>query len=243
MPFSRLESLVIGESAKVKVWKQLPREQNRMTEENKPGNSDENGDAASKGPHQQVQVPGVTARVPAAIGTGVISTGAIVMNGPHAFVLDFLQQMGVPNHLVSRVVMPHQVVPRFIQALEQNLANYKEKFGEPMKLPKPANPAKRPSIQEIYDNIKIPDEELAGHFSEGVMIRHSAAEFCFDFVTQFFPNAAVASRVFMSAPHVPPLLEALKGNYQKFLENTGSQPTNLTPPPTDEPPTDEPLSP
>ncbi|MDG2380379.1 MAG: DUF3467 domain-containing protein [Pirellulaceae bacterium] len=212
-----------------------------MTDENKPGNPDGNGDETSNGPHQQVQVPGVTARVPAAIGTGVISTGAIVMNGPHAFVLDFLQQMGVPNQLVSRVVMPHQVVPRFIQALEQNLANYEEKFGEPMKLPKPANPAKRPSIQEVYDNIKIPDEELAGHFSEGVMIRHSAAEFCFDFVTQFFPNAAVASRVFMSAPHVPPLLEALKGNYQKFQENKGSQPPDSTPPPeTPELPNDDP---
>jgi hypothetical protein len=141
------------------------------------------------------------------------------MNGPHVFVLDFLQQMGVPSHLVRRVVLPHAVVPRFIQALEQNLGNYEQKFGPPMKLPRPVNPTQRPSIEEIYDNIKVSDEELPGHFAEGVMIRHSAAEFCFDFVTQFFPNAAVSSRVFLSAPHVPPLLEALKGNYQRFLQN------------------------
>jgi hypothetical protein len=169
--------------------------------------------------HQQVQVPGVTARVPSSLGHGVISTGAVVMNGPHVFVLDFLQQMGVPSHLVRRVVLPHAVVPLFIQALEQNLANYEQKFGAPMKLPRPANPAQPPSIEEIYDNIKVNDEELPGHFAEGVMIRHSGAEFCFDFVTQFLPNAAVSSRVFLSAPHVLPLLEALKGNYQRLLRN------------------------
>lgn len=175
--------------------------------------------------HHQVQVPAVTARVPPSLGHGVVSTGAIVMNGPNAFVVDFLQQMGVPNHLVRRVVIPHQVMPRFIQALDQNLGIYRDRFGPPMTLPRPTPPAHRPTIEEIYDNIKVADEELAGHFAEGVMIRHSAAEFCFDFVTQFYPNAAVSSRIFLSAPHVPPLLEALRANYQKFLEmNSGPQP-------------------
>jgi hypothetical protein len=136
--------------------------------------------------------------------------------------------MGVPSHLVRRVILPHAVVPRFIQALEVNLAGYEQKFGPPMKLPRPAQPAQRPTIEEIYDNIKVQDEELPGHFAEGVMIRHSAAEFCFDFVTQFFPNAAVSSRVFLSAPHVPPLLEALKGNYQRFLDNQQRPPDSGT---------------
>ena len=182
--------------------------------------------------HHQVQVPGVTARVPSTLGHGVISTGAIVMNGPHVFVLDFLQQMGVPSHLVRRVVLPHAVVPRFIQALEQNLSNFEQKFEAPSKLPRPPQPPKRPTIQEIYDNIKVDDDELPGHFAEGVMIRHSAAEFCFDFVTQFFPNASVSSRIFMSAPHVPPLLEALKGNYQRFLQSGSPNP----PPNPEDPP-------
>ena len=191
-----------------------PAEENPNNDPKPEGNGGE-GDAQQ---HHQVQVPGVTARVPSSLGHGVISTGTIVMNGPHVFVLDFLQQMGMPSHLVRRVVLPHAVLPRFIQALEQNLANYEQRFGPPMKLPRPANPAQRPSIEEIYDNIKLNDEELPGHFAEGVMIRHSAAEFCFDFVTQFFPNAAVSSRIFMSAPHVPPLLDALRGNYQRFLD-------------------------
>lgn len=193
-----------------------------MSEADGPKPEEPRGDEAR---HHQVQVPAVTARVPPSLGYGVVSTGAIVMNGPNAFVVDFLQQMGIPNHLVRRVVIPHQVMPRFIQALEQNLGIYQQRFGAPMALPRPTPPAQRPTIEEIYDNIKVADEELAGHFAEGVMIRHSAAEFCFDFVTQFYPNAAVSSRIFLSAPHVPPLLDALRANYQKFLElNSGPQP-------------------
>ena len=198
--------------------------------EDRPADEEPQDEGIESDRHHQVQVPGVTARVPTSLGHGVISTGAIVMNGPHVFVLDFLQQMGMPNHLVRRVVLPHAVVPRFIQALEQNLTNYEQKFGPPMKLPRPANPDQRPSIDEIYDNIKVNDEDLPGRFAEGVMIRHSAAEFCFDFVTQFFPNAAVSSRVFMSAPHVPPLLEALKGNYERFLAQQKPQDPPPSPP-------------
>ena len=174
--------------------------------------------------HQQVQVPGVTARVPPSVGNGCFSTGAIVMTGQHTFVLDFLQQMGVPANLVSRVVLPHAVLPRFIEALQQNLNMYAQKFGNPPELPKPPPDQKRPNVQEIYDNLKLPDDELPGHFADGVVIRHSAAEFCFDFVTHFFPHAALSQRVFVSAPHVPPLLKAMQANYQKFVEGRPPEP-------------------
>ena len=120
-----------------------PEDESQPPSDPKPEN--ENNDTQ----HHQVQVPGVTARVPPSLGHGVVSTGTIVMNGPHVFVLDFLQQMGMPSHLVRRVVLPHAVVPRFIQALEQNLANYEQRFGPPMKLPRPATPAQRPAIEEI----------------------------------------------------------------------------------------------
>lgn len=166
---------------------------------------------------QQVQVPSVTARVPSFIGSGVMSTGAIIMTGPHVFVLDFLQQFGNPPQLVGRVVMPHVVMGQFIRALEHNLAMFEQNFGPPPKLPKP-DPANRPSIQEVYDNLKLPDDELPGRFADGVMIRHSPADFCFDFVTHFFPHAAVSRRVFMSSPHVPQLLDALRVNYRKLME-------------------------
>lgn len=179
-------------------------------------------DPAGENFSQHVQVPTITARVPPSVGTGVVSTGAIVMTGPHAFVLDFLQQVGMPAQLVGRVVMPHVVLAQFIQALEQNLTMFESKFGVPPRLPK-GDPKNRPSVQEIYENLKIPDEEYPGHFADGVMIRHTPAEFCFDFVTHFFPHAAVSRRVFMSAPHVPPLLEALKANLRQLQEGQQRQ--------------------
>ena len=194
----------------------IEKTEERVTLSNNDDESGDRPDSETPGMNQKVQVPGVTARVPTSLGNGVMSTGAIVMNGPHTFVLDFIQQMGAPTHLVRRVVLPHKVMPKLIQALTQNLSNYEGQFGPPMKLPKPSPSGKRPSVQELYDQMKIDENEFAGHFAEGVMIRHSAADFCFDFVTQFFPNAAVSSRIFMSAPHVPPLLEALKVNYDKF---------------------------
>ena len=191
---------------------------------------DENPQANTEGVHhQQVQVPSVTARVPGSIGSGVFSTGAIVMTGQHAFVLDFLQQMGVPAALVSRVILPHRVMPQFIQALDHNVGMYVQKFGAIPALPKPPQPERRPSVQEIYENLKLPDEELAGHYADGVIIKHSPAEFCFDFVTHFFPHAAVARRIFVSAPHVPQLLQAMKANFDRFQDGAGGPP--LPPPP------------
>ena len=82
------------------------------------------------------------------------------MNGPHSFILDFLQQIGMPGHLVRRVVLPHAVIPRFIEALEQNINLFQQKFGDMPQLPKPNPQAKRPSAEELYDNLKIPDDEL-----------------------------------------------------------------------------------
>jgi len=117
--------------------------------------------------------------------------------------------------MVARVVMPHGVLPQFVQALEHNLSMFTDKFGSPAPIPRPENQPQR-SVQEIYDAMKLPDEELSGSFAEAVMIRHSASEFCFDFITRFFPHAAVSRRVFVAASQVPPLLKALKANLDKL---------------------------
>ena len=185
---------------------------------NQPGDATDPDDPSDDPPnqgHQQVQVSGVTARVPESIGKGVFGTGAIVMVGQYNFVLDFVQQFGSPVQMVARVVMPHGVLPQFVQALEQNLSMFTDKFGSPAPIPRPENQPQR-SVQEIYDAMKLPDEELSGSFAEAVMIRHSASEFCFDFITRFFPHAAVSRRVFLAASQVPPLLKALKANLDKL---------------------------
>jgi hypothetical protein len=182
--------------------------------------------------------PALRARVPDHVGDGCFSTGAIVMTGPQEFIIDFLQTIGRPHRVAKRVVIPHPVMPQFIQALQTNLELYKNRFGEPPSPPiQPNQPqARRPTPQEIYDDLKMPDDVLSGVYANGVMIGHGASEFGLDFLTSFFPQSAVSARVFLAAGQVPRLLESLRG-VQKQLDQRRADPrrpgdTASPPPPT-----------
>ncbi|TWU60095.1 hypothetical protein Poly51_03690 [Rubripirellula tenax] len=157
--------------------------------------------------------PAVRARVPDGVADGCFSTGAIVMTGPSEYVVDFLQTIGRPHKVAKRVVIPHPVMPQFIEALNTNLELYKQRFGAPSAPPVvPPDPnQRRPSPQEIYDDLKLPDEVLSGVYANGVMIGHGASEFGLDFLTSFFPQSAVSARVFVAAGQVPRLLDSLRG--------------------------------
>lgn len=173
----------------------------------------------------------LSARVPEHVSRGVFSTGVLVMTGPNEFVLDFIQNLGGPAQVAARVVMPSSTIPQFIKALETNLDLYKNRFGEPPELPRPPQPAKKPSVQQIYDDLKVPDEVMVGSYANGVMIGHGAAEFKFDFLANLVPQPAVSNRVFLAAPQVPRLLESLiktHGEWQKRMRE--QQERNQDPP-------------
>lgn len=70
---------------------------------------------------------------------------------------------------------------------------------------KPTNPP----IEEIYHELRLPDELLSGRYANAVLIRHSGTEFCFDFITNLYPRSAISARVFLAAPHVGPFLSSL----------------------------------
>lgn len=166
------------------------------------------------------------ARVPDHVADGCFSTGAIVMTGPSEFIVDFLQTIGRPHRVARRIVIPHAVMPQFIDALNKNLDLYRNRFGDP---PKPNQPPqdpnqRRPSPQEIYDDLKMPDEVLSGTYANGVMIGHGANEFGLDFLTSFFPQSAVSSRVFLSAGQVPRLLDSLKGAVTQLQQRKDQPP-------------------
>lgn len=91
---------------------------------------------------------------------------------------------------------------------------------------------RRPSAQEIYDDLKIKDELLSGAYANAVMIGHGPHEFSFDFITNFFPNSAVSARVFLSSGQVPRFYDSLKGTWDQMR-------ARMQPPPDDFPgPTD-----
>lgn len=170
--------------------------------------------------HQELQHSPVSARVPEGVGRGLFSTGAIVMYGPHEFVIDFLLSMAPPNRVTARVVLPPSVVPLLLNALQDNLRKYEQNFGPPPRLPSPPAGATPPPISDVYEQLKLPDEMLSGTYANTVMIVHTPAEFCFDFITTFYPRSAVAARVYLSAPHVPQLLESLSRSYDQYRRKT-----------------------
>jgi hypothetical protein len=76
----------------------------------------------------------------------------------------------------------------------------------PENQPRPPSP---PHIEDIYDDLRLPDEMLSGAYANAVMVRHSGTEFCFDFITNIYPRSAVSCRVYLAAPHVPLFLQSL----------------------------------
>jgi hypothetical protein len=180
---------------------------------------------------QEIHHSQVSARVPEKIGRGVFSTGAMVFQGAHEFVIDFVLRMAPPHQIAARVVMSPAIVASFINALRENLAGYTSKFGPPPPLPVPQPPPTPPPIEEIYNQLKLPDELLSGVYSNAVMIAHTPAEFYFDFITNFYPRSAVSCRVYLSAPQVPGLLNTLSRSFQQYQQKMQSnQPPRLKDP-------------
>jgi len=72
---------------------------------------------------------------------------------------------------------------------------------------------------------------MSGAYSNNVMIGHSASEFFFDFITSFYPTAAVSARVFVSAPQLPRLLDTLNLAMQAYRRRQHPQPPGASPEP------------
>jgi hypothetical protein len=186
--------------------------------------------------NQRIQHAPVTARVPDKVARGVFSTGVIVIDGPYEFVLDFVMGLVQPRQVVARVVMSPIVVEQFIHAIRDNVGKFEARFGKIADLPKPPTPPKPPTIQEIYDDLKMQDETHAGAYANAVMMSHGMSEFTFDFITRFFPTAAVAARVFLAAPQVPKLLESLNVSLNRYKQRVEQMRQN----PPQEPPMSHP---
>lgn len=185
-----------------------------------PGESPDPGGDFIRG---QVQHKQISARVPESVARGVFSTGAIVLVGANEFIMDFVIRMAQPHQVAARVVVPHAVMPQLIAALRANLDRYRQRFGDPPEMPRGEPGARRPSIEEVYDELKFPDENLSGAYANAVMISHSPAEFVFDFITNFFPKSSVSARVYVSAAQVPRLLEALGHTFAEFQKRVAAQ--------------------
>jgi len=193
----------------------------------KPLQPDNEGKKPDGDPHtvvQEFQHTNIGARVPEKTARGVFSTGALVLQGASEFVLDFVLRINQPHQVVARVVMPNHLVPQFIEALRTNLDNYKKTFGSaPPAMPQGQPPPKPPTIEEIYQDLKIPEEVGVGAYTNAVMVVHTATEFCLEFIAQFYPHSFITSRVFLSAPQAPVLLGSLTQSWNNFQAKLAQQ--------------------
>lgn len=190
-----------------------------MTEPNPPQNP-QGGDQPIVSSYQHQPV---SARVPERISKGVYSTGQLILDTPKEFIVDFLHGLTRPHQIVSRVIMIPQTMQEFANALKLNIDNYTRNFGPPPQLPIPPNPP-RPTIQEIYENYKLPEELQSGTYCNSVLIGHSPSEFFFDFITSFYPTPSVASRVFITAGQAPRFLNTLTSALQQYQQRYLRQP-------------------
>ncbi|MBL9093808.1 MAG: DUF3467 domain-containing protein [Planctomycetaceae bacterium] len=194
------------------------------------GDEDDAGESPAAGEHlhQQFQFQPVSARVPERVAKGVFSTGAIVLQGPDEFLIDFILKLANPHQVSARVILPMSVVPRFIAALQENLRLYEQTFGDMPRMPMPRVPQggdpPPDSIEELYEQLKLADDQLGGAYANAVMIGHAPAEFCFDFIANLYPKSVVVARVYMSAPQVPALLDVLVRTWKKFEESRNDEP-------------------
>ncbi len=61
---------------------------------------------------------------------GIFSNLAIITHTESEFIIDFAQGgPGTPMKVLARIFLTPQHAKRFLQALEENLAKYEEKFG------------------------------------------------------------------------------------------------------------------
>ena len=169
---------------------------------------------------QQIHHDPVSARVPDRVARGTFATGVLVQEGSGEFVLDFVQALTRPAQISARVVVAPPVMAALVSTFGENIARYTEAFGPPPPLPKSPPPTRRPTTQEIYENFKLSDDLLSGVYANSVMIGHHPSEFFLDFITRFYPTAAVSCRIYLSAAQAPRILEILNGSWTQYLRRT-----------------------
>jgi len=190
------------------------------------------GPQGPQGPQEPQQQGHFSARVPERVKTGVYCTAQVIHDSPKEFVIDFMQGLTRPFQVVARVVITPATMAEFIAAYEKNVENFTKQFGTPAAPPQPPQDRK-PSIEEIYEHYKIAEDMQSGVYANTVLMGHSATEFFFDFITEFYPTPSVAARVILPAPQGPRFLNTLKGSLQQYQQRYLKPPE---PPPGGSPP-------
>ncbi len=122
-------------------------------------------DASGKPRSGSVQANSVAARVSERASRGVFSTGVIILTGGNEFIVDFVQNLGSPTTVVSRVVIPHGAMGRIIDAIERNVEGHEDRFGPITDGITGENSAEKLEVSEVPREImpeELSSEQLVG---------------------------------------------------------------------------------
>ena len=181
-----------------------------MSEPQQPSKNDPNLPKPPEHVTQQVQYSQISARVPEKLNRGQFATTPVVFTGNQEFVCDFLLRMAPPHLLAARVILPYSALGPIVHTINENLENYRSRFGTPAAPPPPPPNVQQPNIVEVYEQLKISDEVAVGAYANTLMISHTPMEFCLDFILDLFPRPVVTQRIYLAAGQIPPFLNTLK---------------------------------
>lgn len=194
--------------------------------------------------HQQVQHQSVSARLPDSLGGGVFSTSSLIVESGDMFLIDFVNGSAPPVRLVARVVVTPMTMQQFLGALNQSCQKARSAGrqdghgpGEPQAEPSlgvgtetvgagaqgggkgsGGTTQQQRNVEDIYGELKFTDDILCGAFANTVIIRHSADEVVFDFISNYFPRAVVTCRVAMSTSRVERFRRSVEDAFRKYEE-------------------------
>lgn len=118
----------------------------------------------------------------------------------------------VPKEMPVEDTSSNEPLPPELKSPFQGIAGEGFESGTPTSPAAPEAISSRsgPPIDQIYDDLRLPDEMLSGRYANAVLIRHSPTDFCLDFITNIYPRSAVSTRVYMAAANVHALLSSLQ---------------------------------
>ena len=84
-------------------------------------------------------------------------------------------------------------------------------------------PDQTQNLKQGQIEIKLPEEEASGTYSNLVMISHSPSEFILDFISVMpgAPKAKVVKRMVLTPDHAKRLANALSENIERFEKENG----------------------
>jgi polyhydroxyalkanoate synthesis regulator phasin len=147
---------------------------------------------------------------------GVFSTEVVIFYGENEVTIDFIQGIVKPFRLVSRIILNYEVAKKFFEDLKKQILSIEEnkEFNHLVKnlVEEYSNSNKQEpqKVDDVYDDLKLTNEQLRGFYSNKILITYGKDAFCLDFINNIYPKSIVVSRIFMSFSRSFELLMALK---------------------------------